>query len=182
MTPHSPGQLPMLALSDFGPGLDHVIDVHDNGKVIALLHKDDPVRLILPNLQFPDDDPFTYAFIHGGQSRTRFENAEVGTHEIPVAVVARILTNQFGSQLLGMSIRMCTCYGNLLRPGDPRTLVQSLAGLLPNTAFEGYHGLVRVLAQPPEVRLGMSIQWDSTAVPPGPVITGPPGNWEPVTP
>jgi hypothetical protein len=70
----------------------------------------------------------------------------------------------------------------MLRPGDTRTLVQGLAGLLPKTSFQAYHGLVRVLANPAEVRLGLSVRWDATAVPPGPVVTGPPGIWEVVNP
>jgi len=36
----------------------------------------------------------------------------------------------------------------LAAAGGVKTLVQRLAGLLPRTRFEGYHGLVRVLANP----------------------------------
>src|SRR5690242_4300083 len=114
MNPSGPAPPPTLGVADFGPGLDHVIDVHLNGKVVALVHQSDPLRPILPNLQFAPDDPHTYVFAHGGQTHTRFENMEVGTHEIPDAVVANLLTSVFGGQLRGMSIRMCTCYGNLL--------------------------------------------------------------------
>src|SRR5205823_6417065 len=95
-----------------------------------------------PHLQIAPEDSYSYVFVHGGQERTRFENLAIGTHEIPVQVVAGILMNQYGSQLDGMSVRMCTCFGNLLRPGDAETLVQGLAGLLPSTDFEAYHGLV----------------------------------------
>jgi hypothetical protein len=50
----SPGQnlLPQLAVGDFGPGLDHVVEIYANGKVFALLHQSDPARQILPHLQF----------------------------------------------------------------------------------------------------------------------------------
>src|SRR5262249_26843034 len=145
-------------------------------------HKDDPVRAILPGLRFDPADDRLYVFVHGGQTRTRFENREVGTHEIPDTVIARLLSNRYGALLDGVCVRMCTCYGNLLRPGDARAAVQGLAGLLPRTRFEAYHGLVRVLASPPEIRLGLSVRWDAAAVPPGPVVAGPPGNWEPVAP
>jgi len=182
MSPPSQGQLPNLGTGDFGPRKDHVVDIHHNGKVIVIVHKDDPVRPIVPNLLFAQGDVHTYVFVHGGQTKTRFENREIGTHEIPEPVVASLLANQFGSRLAGMSLRMCTCYGNLLRPGDSQTLVQRLAGLLPKTTFEGYHGLVRVLASPAEIRLGLSVKWDATAVPPGPIVAGPPGNWELITP
>jgi hypothetical protein len=177
----SPGQghLPQLTAADFGPGKDHVAEPHHNGKIFAIVHKDDPVRLILPNLTFAPDDPYTYIFLHGGQAQTRFENMEYGTHEIPAAVAATLLKNQYGARLNGVGVRMCTCYGNLLRPGDAKTAVQLLAALLPQTAFEGYHGLVRVLANPAEIRLGLSIKWDPQV---GPVVAGPPGNWEPVVP
>jgi hypothetical protein len=182
MSSSSSGQLPKLGVLDFAPGKDHLVEICHQGKVIALVHKDDPVRPILPLLQFAENDLYAYLFIHGGQTRTRFENREFGTHEIPDHVVAALLSNQYGSQLDGMSIRVCACYGNMKRPGDTRTAVQGLASLLPKTSFQGYHGLVRVLANPAELRLGLSIQWDATVVPPGPVVIGPPGNWEPIIP
>jgi hypothetical protein len=138
--------------------------------------------MVLPKVSFTPADPYTYVFIHGGEEYTRFENLAVGTHEIPTAVVAQLLLARYGSQLAGMKIRMCTCYGNLLRPGDAATLVQQLARLLPQAAFEGYHGLVILDLSPPGIRLGRSIQWDATASPPGPVIVGPPGPWGPVKP
>lgn len=175
-------QLPKLGIGDFAPGQAHVVDIHENGKIIAMVHRNDPLRLILPNLRIANDDPYTYAFIHGGQTHSRFENMDIGTREIPDHVISTLLVNHYGKQLDSMSIRMCTCYGNLLRPGNSRTLVQMLALLLPRTRFEGYHGLVRVIANPPEVRLGLSVQWDTSAMPPGPVVVGPPGNWEVIIP
>lgn len=177
--PPPPRLLPPLGVGDFGPGLDHVIDVHQAGKVIGLLHKDDPVRPILPNLRFPAEDPYAYVFVHGGRETTRFENLDAGTHEIPDSVVAALLGGSLTAGR-GSQVRMCTCFGNLLRPGDALTLVGRLALLLPWAGFEGYHGLVRVRANPAEVRLGLSVQWDPTAIPPGPVVSGPPGDWEPV--
>lgn len=176
------GSLPQLTFADFGVGQDHVIDVHQQGKVIGIVHKDDPIRPILPHLSFSAGDRYTYLFVHGGQTHSRFENRDVGTHEIPAQVVANILGNKYGGQLVRMMVRLCTCYGNLLRPGDVETIAQSLAKALPRMTFEGYHGLVRVLANPAEIRLGLSVLWDATAIPPGPVVTGPPGNWEPITP
>src|SRR5437868_4570772 len=118
MMPSGPQHLPALRVADFGPGLNHVAEAYHNGKVFAIMHKDEPVRLALAGLPFTPDDPYTYIFVHGGKDLSRFENSEVPTHEIPAAVAARLLRNQFGSQLSGMLIRLCTCYGNLLRPGD----------------------------------------------------------------
>jgi hypothetical protein len=115
----------------------------------------------------------------GGEEATRFENLRTGTHEIPSAVVAELLVNQYGSQLASLNLRMCTCYGNLLRSGETKTLVQLLAGLLPQTKIEAYHGLVRLYARPAEIRLGASIRWDPLF---GPIVVGPPGPWEPVLP
>jgi hypothetical protein len=182
MAPLVPSQLPKLQVGDFAPGQDHVAESYHNGKVFAILHKDDTARQILPNLTFAAGDPHTYVFVHGGEDVTRFENMQVGTHEIPTEVVAELLKTAYGSNLNGMSLRLCTCYGNLLRPGDVKTLVQGLADLLPQTMWAGYHGLVILDINPPQIRLGRSIQWDATLVPPGPVIVGPPGTWEPVTP
>jgi hypothetical protein len=169
-------------VSDFGPALEHVADSYHNGKAFSLLHKADPARLVLPRLGFTANDPYTYVFVHGGEEVTRFENLSVGTHEIPTAVVAQRLELRYGSQLAGMQLRMCTCYGNLLRPADTITLVQGLARLVPQATFEGYHGLVILDLSPPGIRLGRSIKWDATASPPGPVIVGPPEPWEPVKP
>ena len=95
--------------------MDHVVEVYQHGKIIAIVHKDDPVRNHLASLSMAPTDPHTYVFVHGGQEFSRFENMQCGTHEIPDRVVATLLVNQYGRQLDGMSIRMCTCYGNMLR-------------------------------------------------------------------
>ena len=182
MRPSGARQLPRLRIGDFGPGQDHVVETYLGSKVIAILDKNDPARQILPGLMFPSDDPYTYVFVHGGREATRFENAALATHEIPDQVIAHFLLNEFGSALDGMRIRMCTCYGNMLRPGDPQTAVLGLADLLPQTSFEAYHGLVILDVNPPGLRLGRAVQWDATSSPPGPVIVGPAGNWEPVIP
>src|SRR5262249_16260311 len=136
----SPGQsqLPKLGVSDFGPGKDHVAEAYQNGKVFGILHVGDPVRALLANLSLDPNDPYTYVFLHGGQEVTRFENLASGTHEIPDHVVANLLVMYYGARLDGMQIRMCTCYGNMLRPGDSKTVVQGLTGLLLKTLFEGY--------------------------------------------
>src|SRR5262249_40094136 len=149
--------------------------------VFAILHKDDPVRLLLPRLALAPNDPYTYVFVHGGQEVTRFENMPTGTHEIPDHVVAPLLVNHYGSRLGGRPVGMCTCYGNMLRRGDARTAVQGLAGLLPKTSFEAYHGLVYVdpSVAPPRLVLGDTLGWDPVS---GPYYAGPPGNWESVPP
>jgi hypothetical protein len=180
MSPAAP--LPTLSVSDFGPGKDHVAEAHQNGRVFAILHVNDPARALLPHLHLAADDPWTYVFVHGGKEVTRFENMEPPTHEIPDDVVASLLRQHYAGQLSALRIGMCSCYGNLVRPGERRTLVGRLASLLPSTVFEGYHGLVRVVTNPPAVLLGLSVQWDAFAVPPGPVIVGPPGTWEPIPP
>jgi hypothetical protein len=126
------------------------------------------------------NDPHTYLFLHGGDEVTRFQNRQANaTHEIPPRVVAQLLQSHYGSQLNGMRLRVCACYGNLLRPGDQATAVQQLARELPQTSLEGYHGLVYLRANPAEVRLGAAVAWYSGV---GPVIVGPPGNWETVIP
>jgi hypothetical protein len=178
--PHS-SPLPKLDVSDFGPGLDHLAEAHQSDRIFAIVHKDDPVRPLLANLYLDPADPWAYVFVHGGQEVTRFEDQQVGLFEIPDHVVARLLMGHYGPRLTGMRIRMCTCYGNLLRPGDTRTLIQGLAGLLPHTVFEGYHGLVQVdpSVLPPRIVLGYTVQWDPVS---GPYIVGPPGPWERVTP
>jgi hypothetical protein len=182
MTPSASQPLPLLTVADFGPGSDHVADAYHNGKVFAILHKSDPARAILPGLSFAPDDDYVYVFVHGGGDVTRFENLKSGTHEIPAGVVARLLANQYGAALRGMAIRMCTCYGNTLRPGDAKTIVRALAGLLPQVNFEGYHGLVLLNASPPRIRLGHSVRWDAAGIPPGAVVVGPPGPWERIGP
>jgi len=182
MTPFGPQQLPALRVADFGPGLDHVAEAYLNGKVVAILHKGEPARSILPGLVLAPSDPYTYVFVHGGKEASRFENAESPTHEIPVAVIAQLLLSQLGGQLSGKLFRLCSCYGNLLRPGDAKTAAQLLAGLLPQAAFEGYHGLVLLEASPPRIRRGSLVQWDASGFVPGPVIVGPPGPWEPIVP
>jgi hypothetical protein len=183
MSSSSSGSLPKLGVSDFGPGMDHVVDIHQNGKIIAIVHKDDPVRPHLANLLLDPNDTHTYVFVHGGQEASRFENMQYGMHEIPDHVVATLLVNQYGSQLDGLSIRMCSCYGNMLRPGDTQTVVQRLAGLLPKATFEAYHGLVHVdpMVSPPRLILSNAMGWDSVG---GPYYLDPPvpGRWEPVGP
>lgn len=174
--------LPALTAADFGATGDHVAEAYQGGKVFAVVHRYDLIRGILPNLRFPSGDSYTYVFVHGGEEITRFENMRTATHEIPVAVVADLLTIEYGGKLTGMNVRMCTCYGNMLRPGDPATIVQQLARLLPHTRFEAYHGLVLLDVNPPAIRLGRAIQWDAASAVPGPVIVGPPGPWEHVTP
>ncbi len=182
MPPSGSQQLPLLTVADFGAGLDHVAETYHNGKMFAAVHKAEPLRLILPGLGFAPTDPYTYVFVHGGKEATRFENAESATHEIPAAVLAYLLSNEFGGWLSGMRLRLCTCYGNLLRPDDARTVGQELAGLLPQAAIEGYHGLVIVEASPPQIRRGVSVQWDASGIPPGPVVVGLPGPWERIVP
>jgi hypothetical protein len=183
MSSSSSGSLPKLGVSDFRPGMDHVVDVHQNGRIIAFVHKDDPVRQHLATLHLVPSDPYTYVFIHGGQETSQFENMQYGTHEIPEDVVARLLVNEYGGQLVGMRVRMCTCYGNLLRPGDTQTVVQRLAGLLPKTVFEAYHGLIHVdpMVSPPRLILSNALAWDPIS---GPYYLHPavPGKWEPVSP
>ncbi len=174
--------LPRLGVADFGPGQDHIVEVYHQEKVIAILHKGDPARQILPALQFPPEDHHTYLFVHGGQEVTRFENLAIGTHEIPEDVVADLLLQQYGSRLNSMCLRLCACYGNLRRPGDAWTAAQRLAVLLPRSSLEGYHGLVILDKNPAAIRLGRTVQWDATRIPPGPVVMGPPGPWERVTP
>jgi len=61
-----PQQLPLLTVADFGPGLDHVAETYQAGKVFAIVHETDQARLALPSLTFPPHDPYTYVFIHGG--------------------------------------------------------------------------------------------------------------------
>src|SRR5262249_53674501 len=162
------GPLPTLTAGDFGPGQDHVAEVSVQGKVFAILHKDDPARAIVSRLSFAANDDYTYVFIHGGDELTRFQNlAAHPTHEIPARVVAQLLQNWYGTQLAGMRMRVCACYGNLLRPGDQATAVQAVARELPQASLEGYHGLVRLRANPAEIRLGASIRWDPQT---GPVV------------
>lgn len=181
MSPPGGNPLPKLSLADFGPGLDHVVDVQQNGKVIAIVHKGDVVRQYLAVLDFEPDDAYTYVFVHGGQEYSRFENLKFGKHEVPDHVIAQILVQTIGGNLENLAIRMCTCYGNMRRPGDQRTAVERLASLLPKTAFEGYHGLVQIeLAQtPPRVVPGNRLGWDPVT---GPYQIGPPGPWELVIP
>jgi hypothetical protein len=179
MSPAAP--LPTLSVSDFGPGKDHVAEAHQGGRVFAILHVGDPARPLLPHLSFAPGDPWTYVFVHGGQEVTRFENLPTGTHEVPAHVVATLLAGHYGPRLATRQLRLCTCYGNMLRPGDLRTVAQSLAGLLPLVRMEAYHGLVLIdgTAMPPQVVLGKSLAWDPIT---GPHVIGPPGNWEPVKP
>jgi hypothetical protein len=181
MAPAWSKPFPQLQVSDFGTGRDHVAETYCNRKVFALLPRDDPARQILPNLLLAADDPSTYLFVHGGLEVSRFENRDVPTHEIPDAVVAQLLVNEFGSLLQGLTIRAATCFGNLLPP-EAKALVQRLAGLVPQARFEAYHGLVILDVAPAGIRLGSSVRWDATGVPPGPIVVGSPGTWEPITP
>ncbi len=151
MNGSSPAPLPQLRVVDFGSGKDHVAEPYQNERIFAILHVSDVARQVLPNLHLDPSDDHLYLFIHGGQEATRFENLVVGTHEIPEFVVLRLLANQYGNQLSGMTIRVCACYGNLLRPGDSRTAVGALAGLLPQVVWEGYHGSTYVETTPTPV-------------------------------
>lgn len=172
--------LPALTLSDFGPNRVHVVESHRNGRVFSILHHADRARRLLPYVELDPNDAAVYVFIHGGQAVSRFENMQVGTHEVPVNVVADLLRRVFATQLDGMQIRMCTCYGNLLRPGDRQTLVERLAIQLPNSSFEAYHGLVHLTVdQSPKIVLGDAVRWDPVT---GPVIIGPRGSWEAIQP
>jgi hypothetical protein len=169
----------LLGLADFGPGLAHVAEAYQNGKVFAIVHQSDPARIILPGLVFAPGDPWLYVFVHGGEEATRFENLRYGTHEIPVAVVAQLLLSHYGAALAGADVRLCTCFGNMLRPGDAETLAQRLARALPQATFEAYHALIILeRGPPPRMRFGYSVQWGAF----GAVIVGPPGGWEPVIP
>ncbi len=181
MNPTGTRPLPLLDVADFGPTLDHVAEAHQNGRIFAIVHTSDPVRPYLPLVQLDPNDPCVYVFVHGGQEFTRFENLRYGTHEIPSAVVAALLRAEYGTLLDGLCVRMCTCYGNMLRPGDTRTTVGNLARLLPATGFEAYHGFVKIdSTQPPLViALGDSLAWNPVS---GPYQVGPPGPWEPVAP
>src|SRR5712691_4488045 len=100
----TPIALPLLSVADFAPGQDHVAEAYHNGKVFAILHKDDPARAVLPQLQFPPDDAYFYVFVHGGDEVTRFQNGETATHEIPAWVVAQLLHREYGPTLAGMQI------------------------------------------------------------------------------
>jgi hypothetical protein len=134
----------------------------------------------MPQLIFAQEDSHVYLFIHGGEEVTRFQNLPANaTHEIPATVVVELLRAHYRSRLDGMQIRVCVCYGNLLRPGDTAAAVALLARELRQTQFEGYHGLVRVRSQPAVILLGATIQWDPLF---GPVVVGPPGDWERVYP
>ena len=177
MSPPGSGHLPALGFADFGSGQDHAAVAYQNGRIFAILHNNDPAHQYLPSLNLDPNDPYTYVFVHGGQEFSRFENLQVGTHEIPDHVIAQLLIQEYGSQLDGGQVRMCTCYGNMLRPGDVRTAVGRLAVLLPKTSFEAYHGLVHIdLAQsPPRIVFGDRLGWDPTS---GPYLIGPPGPWE----
>ena len=178
----SPGQgaLPILGVSDFGPGALHVAQAFVQDKVFAILRADDPALPVLPNLTFDEDDPFLYVFVHGSDEATRFQNwVDMPSHEIPATVAAEVILNHFGTRLNGAKIRLCACYGNLLRPGDPATIAQTLARLLPQVSFEAYHGVVCLSMTPATIFLGKTVVWDPLV---GPLTVGPPGSWEPILP
>ncbi len=181
MSSPTSSRLPALAVSDFGPGLDHVAVTYQHARIFAILHRNDPAHQHLPHVHLEPSDPYTYVFVHGGVEVTRFENLRTGTHEIPEHVVAELLIRAYGSNLGRMQVRMCTCYGNMLRPGEATTAVGKLAALLPSTVFEAYHGLVHIdMAQlPPQIVLGDRLAWDPIS---GPYQVGPPGPWEQVQP
>jgi hypothetical protein len=181
MSSPGPLSLPALGASDFGPGKDHVSESYQGGRVFAIVHKDDPVRQYLASLLLDAHDPYAYVFVHGGQEVARFQNTQIGSHEIPFQLVAQLLVSYYGNLLNGMLVRMCTCYGNMLRPGDTQTTVQGLARVLTTTQFEAYHGLVHVdpNVYPPRLVLGDALGWDPIS---GPHYVGPPGTWEPVVP
>jgi hypothetical protein len=103
----SPAALPNLDVVDFGPGQPHVVVPFLHGQVLAIMHGSDPALQVLPRLQLAAGDPWTYVFVHGGADVTRFENLVLGTHEIPVSVIAALLTQHYGSQLPRLQIRMC---------------------------------------------------------------------------
>ncbi len=172
--------IPRLGELDFDPGLDHVAEAYQGEKIFAILHRSDPTRSLLQRLVFPVQDDYIYLFIHGSEEVARFQNLPASaTHEIPALVVAQLLRKQYGAKLIGARFRVCSCYGTLLRPGEAHSPVQSLAAELPNTELAGYHGLVHLRANPAEIRLGCAVAWDPQI---GPVIVGPPGDWELVTP
>ncbi len=172
--------LPQLTVKDFGPTQGHVAEAFLGGKVFAILRRDDPALAILPHLQFPATDPYSYLFVHGGEVVTRFQNwTDNASHEIAASVIARLLEIEYGPSLMGAKVRVCACYGNLLRPGDAATAVQTLACELPHVSFEGYHGLVWLHINQFRIVLGSSVVWDATV---GPIAVGPPGDWEPVGP
>src|SRR5438105_832340 len=104
------GHLPTLTVADFGPGRDHVAVSYQNGRIFAILHRNDPAHPHLPHVRLDSSDPHVYVFVHGGEEITRFENGKVGTHEIPDHVVAHLLGQEYGGRLDGMQVRMCTCY------------------------------------------------------------------------
>jgi hypothetical protein len=175
------GPLPTLSVADFGPGQDHVAVAYQGGRLFAILHHQNAAHQYLLQVSLDPSDSCVYVFVHGGAECSRFENLKYGTHEIPAQVVAHLLVQEYGGRLMGMRIRMCTCYGNMLRPGEVRSAVGVLAGLLPQTTWEAYHGLVHIdLTQfPPRVTLGDQLAWDPVS---GPYQVGPPGAWEPVSP
>jgi hypothetical protein len=174
------GQLPALTLADFGPGQEHRAKSFNQGKVFAILHKNDAARSVLPGL-IPQDD-YVYLFLHGGEDVSRFQNLMLNaTHEIPADVVAQLLSKEYGSLVNSLKMRVCACYGNILRPGDQFTAAQRLAQHLPSTIFEAYHGVVNLYRNPPSVGLGPALRWDPLH---GAQLIWPPtpGPWEPVNP
>ncbi len=174
------GWLPTLDVSDFGPGQLHVAQAFVQDKVFAIVRGDDPSLPLLPNLTFPVNDPYLYVFVHGGDVASRFQNhGDFPSHEIPAAVVVELLVNHYGTRLNGGMVRLCACYGNLARPGEPATIAQVLARLLPQVTLQGYHGIVRVQVSPAEIILSNSVVWDTLV---GPLAVGSPGPWEPISP
>jgi len=181
MSSPTSGGLPKLNVADFASGQDHVAISYQNGRIFAILHKNDPAHRFFPHVDFDPNDLHDYVFVHGSQEVSRFENLRFGTREIPVPVVAQLLMREYGNSLQGRELRMCSCYGNMLRPGDRQTVVGELAGRLPMTSFEAYHGLVHLdlTHSPPRIVLGDQLAWDPIT---GPFQVGPPGPWEPVHP
>jgi hypothetical protein len=50
MSSPSTRRLPTLAVHDFGPGQDHVAVAYQNGRIFAILHKNDPAHRYLPSV------------------------------------------------------------------------------------------------------------------------------------
>ena len=168
--------LPLLSIDDFDPGAEHVAEEYLSGKVFAIVATDDPIRKVLPTLSLDPLEDHLYLFIHGGEEAGRFENRVIGTHEIPVDLVIELMNRHYGIALNQQAIRLCTCYANLLRPGETQTLATRLLRHLPSAILEAYHGLVIAGGPSSTIRLGMSVTWDHLLG--FPVTVGVPGEWE----
>ena len=155
--------LPKLTIADFGPNRDHVAESYHGGKVFAMLHRSDLVRRYLPNVVFDAADDYLYVFVHGAQSEALFDNDEQWVpREIPVDLVTDFLQAIYGSSLSGLRIRLASCYGNLVRPGEPESLAMRFAKAISATSIEAYAGLVTIVGQPRRIELGSSVMWDAS--------------------